>query len=295
MAMRRWVPRPPPWEKLRARSRSNLYFALLFLDRDRREAFRDVYRFARAADDIADGPAPPAVALAQLERWRAELHAIYEGRATHPDARRLARVIRRYELPRQPFEVLLEALERDALGARVIETREELLAYCEAVASSLAALCARILGATGPAAARYARDVGVALQLANILRDVCDDALRGRVYLPRVELSAQGVTPDTLLRGRMPAAAAAVCRDLSALARELIAGARAELDPVLRRTLAVPEIWADVYLALLDELERHEFDVFERPPQLRRRRKLALAVRRYAAVRAPRMRSHARG
>jgi 15-cis-phytoene synthase len=281
------------WRKLRARSRSNLYFALLFLDRDRREAFRDVYRFARAADDVADGSATPDEALAQLAQWRRELRAIYEGRATHPDALRLARVVDRYDLPREHFEVMLAALEHDARGPRVIETRAELLAYCEAVAASLAALCLRILGASGPAAERYARDVGVALQLVNILRDVREDARAGRVYLPRRELEAAGASPDALLRGQMSPGVADVCRDLAARARRLIAGARAELDRDLRRDLAVPEIWADVYLAQLRELERNEFDASGRRSRLRRHHKLALALRRYATVRVSTSLGHA--
>ncbi len=271
----------PFWAKLAARSRSNLYFALAFLDAERRDAFRDVYRFVRAADDVADSSPSAAEAHAGLAEWRRELDALYAGRAVHPHARRLARVVQRFGLPRASFDALLDGLERD-----VDQTRHpdwaSLRAYCEAVASSLAHLCLHILGARGPAAERYARDVGVALQVANILRDLAEDAARDHVYLPEDLLRAASARADDLVAGRFGPGHAAVCRDLAGRARALIAGARAGLDNEARRALLVPEIWADVYLELLDELERVGFDVFRHHPYLHRRRKLYLALRRAA-------------
>jgi phytoene synthase len=146
-------------------------------------------------------------------------------------------------------------------------------------------LCLQILGVSGePRAIRYARDVGVALQLANILRDVREDADFGRIYLPRDELATAGVSDDDVRAGRPSPGLRTVCRRQADRARALIADARRGLPPELARPLLVPEIWADVYLALLDRLEEVDFDVFGRPPYLRRRRKLALALRRWVGV-----------
>jgi 15-cis-phytoene synthase len=241
-----------------------------------------VYRFVRAADDVADTPDDPDRVLARLGQWRRELDALYAGRAVHPYARRMARVVDRYQLSRAHFDELLAGLEADVRQPRLAASYAELHAHCEAVASSLAYLCLEILGADGEAERRYARDVGIALQLANILRDIGEDAGRGRIYLPLDELAAAGVVERDLLGGRMSPGLTAVCRRLADRARALVAGARRALDPEARRRLLVPEIWADVYLALLDELEAVDFDVFDRPPYLRRRRKLALALRRWA-------------
>lgn len=274
------------WQKLTTRSQSNLYFALVFLDRQQRNAIRDVYRFVRAADDAADGAGHPADNLRQLQRWRAELESLYAGRALHPYTRRLAEAVQRYGLPRRHFEVVLDALERDVQGPR-LASWAELEAYCEAVATPVAYLCLRILGATDASADRYGRDVGIALQLANILRDIADDADRGRIYLPGDELAAAGVAPDDVLCKRMSPGLGRVCAHMAGRARTLIASARAQLDPATRPKLLVPEIWADVYLALLDELEQADFDVFRRHPYLHRRRKLVLALRRWAVERAP--------
>ncbi|WP_428263800.1 phytoene/squalene synthase family protein [Haliangium sp.] len=270
------------WRKLSTRSQSNLYFALVFLDRRRRTAIRDVYRFVRAADDAADAFGDPAENARRLRAWRHELDQVYGDRARHRTSRRLARVVRRYGLPRRHFDTVLDGLERD-IHPRQLANWAEVEAYCEAVAVPVAYLCLSILDATGLEAERYARDVGVALQVANILRDVAEDAARGRIYLPADELAAAGVTPTEILARRASPGLARVCRRQAGRARALITHARANLDPDARRRLRVPEIWADVYLALLDQLEALDFDVFRRPPYLHRRRKLAVALRRRLA------------
>ncbi len=276
------------WTKLSARSQSNLYFALAFADRKRREAFRSVYRFVRAADDVADAEDVPASEkLARLRVWRGELDAIYTGlydgddASTPPLAGRLSRTVREFNLTRAHFDDLLDGIERDVTEPRH-PTAASLERYCEAVASSLAMLCLQILGATSEAEARYAWDVAIGLQLANVLRDVADDAKRGHIYLPQNALRAANVSDEDVMNGRWSPGFAEVCADICSHARDLIAGARELLPATSRRTLLVPEIWADVYLALLDELERIDFDVFTRKPYLRRRTKLRIAARRVA-------------
>jgi len=272
------------WNKLSERSHSNLYFALVFLDRRRRNAFRDVYRFVRAADDVADSPGDPSANIARLAAWREELAAIYEaGPAVdrHPYARRLRNAVRQYGLSRRHFESLLDGLELD-VGTRRWRDYTALRGYCEAVASSLAKLCLQILGVSGAAEEHYAHDVGIALQLANILRDIREDAQRDHIYLPLDELEAEGVSEQDVLSGRASAGLSRVCRRLAERAEALIADARSGLPPESRRQLLVPEIWADVYLDLLRQLDEADFDVFNDPPYLRRRRKLAIALRRWA-------------
>lgn len=268
------------------RSQSNLYFALVFLDHRRRDAIRDVYRFLRAADDVADAPGDAAENIHQLAEWRAQLEAIYTGGATHPYAKRLARVVRRYDLSREHFETALGGLEDDVRTAR-LSSWPEVEAYCERVASSLAYLCLEILGVAGMAERRYAHDVAIGIQIANILRDIAEDAQRDHIYLPMDELCAAGVAEADILHMRMSPALAGVCRHQAARARALILGARARLDAAAQRRMLIPEIWADVYLALLDELESVGFDVFDHRPYLHRRRKLRLALQR-SAVSIPR-------
>jgi phytoene synthase len=259
----------------------------VFLAPSRRNAFRDVYRFVRAADDVADRRgASQQERRTELGRWRTELDALYDygdhagDQPSHPHARALAAVVERYGLERRWFETLLDGLEAD-IERTHIQTWDELRAYCEQVAASLAYLSLQILGADSPTTRRYARDVAIAIQLANILRDVHEDATRGVVYLPADALAAEAVTPGDLVAGTWSPGFGRVCAELAARARVLAARGRAELaGSRVRQRLLVPEIWVDVYLELLDELEAARFDVFRHKPYLRRRRKLGIALRR---------------
>jgi phytoene synthase len=157
----------------------------------------------------------------------------------------------------------------------------DLQPWCATMSSSLGYLCLEILGVGGSRALGYARDLGVALQLANIVRDVAEDARRGRVYLPDDELRAAGCRAEDILAGRWTPEFARAAAVLAARVRGLTAQARARLVADERRRLIVPEIWADVYLALLRELERHRFDSFAHHPYLKRRKKLVLAFFRW--------------
>ena len=268
------------WQKLSTRSQSNLYFALVFLPRAQREAFRNVYRFLRAADDVADSGRPLDEIRPQLAAWRRELDDVYAGRAQHPIALRLAATVETYRLSRQHFETILDAIEED-VGGSGFATLDDLERWCAAMSASLGHLCLEILGV--PGAHAYAHHLGVALQLANIVRDVDEDAARGRVYLPADVLAAAGARADDLLARRYTPGFARAAATVAARARALVDEARAGLVPDERRRLLVPEIWADVYLALLRELEAHRFDVFANShrPYLRRRKKLAIACVRW--------------
>jgi 15-cis-phytoene synthase len=268
------------WQKLATRSQSNLYFALVFLPRERREAFRNVYRFLRSADDVADSGLPPGEALARLGVFRRELDDVYAGRATHPAALRLAHTVRSYALPRACFDEIFGALEEDVAGA-TFANMAELERWCASMSASLGTLCLHLLGAAGAGPRAYAHDLGVALQLANTVRDVDEDAGRGRLYLPLDLLARHGAKPGEILARRYSPAFARVEAALAARVRALVASARAHLGPEDRQRLLVPEIWADVYLALLRELELHRFDVFAHRPYLRRRKKLAIACLRW--------------
>ncbi|MBI4511229.1 MAG: squalene/phytoene synthase family protein [Deltaproteobacteria bacterium] len=274
------MPEDSFWHKLAKRSQSNLYFALMFLPAERREAFRDVYRFLRAADDEADAGYPPEEAHVRLCAWRRELAAVYAGQASHPIAARLVTAVRRFRLTRAHFETILDALEQD-IEPRRFPSYPELERWCAQVSGTLGELCLEILDVRSAGATAYAKDMGVALQLANIVRDVAEDATRGRVYLPCDELAREGVAEEDILARRYSPAFARVAASQAERVRLLVERARGRLTEDERRRLLVPEIWADVYLALLLELEHAGFDVMDHRPYLKRRKKLAIAVTRW--------------
>ncbi len=187
--------------KLTARSRSNFYYTFLFLPRRRRDALYAFYAFCRLVDDAADDAASPDEARARLADWRRELAAAYgEGAPSHAMAAQLAGAVKEFPIRREDLALIIEGCEWDATRTRY-ETWDELREYCYRVASAVGLACIEIFGYRDPRARDYAVDLGIALQLTNILRDLDEDARRGRLYLPREDLRAFGVDEAELMGG----------------------------------------------------------------------------------------------
>jgi phytoene synthase len=275
--------------RLEARSQSNLYFALALLPWEAREAFRDVYRFLRAADDLVDSGLPAAERRAGLADFRRVLDAAFAGGA-HAEhlplpgelALRLARAIADRRLSRSAFDTILAALETE-IERRSFATDQDLMAWCRAQSGTLGLLCAQVLGVESSEALAYAETMGTALQLANILRDVDEDALRGHVYLPASLLGRHGSSVAEVLARQPSPALAAATEELGHETRRLMAAARIRLaaaPPADQARLLVPEIWADVYLAVIDALEARAWDPTGLPSRVSRPKKLLIALAR---------------
>jgi len=276
--------------RLTKRSRSNFYYAFLTLPRPRREALYAVYAFCRIVDDIADlgvdGAADPAAQHAGLSEWRREVARCYEpgGAPKHPIARQLAAAVRAFDLPREALEAIIDGVEMDVDGV-VFEKAADLYPYCYRVASAVGLCCIEIFGYTDPRARQYAIDLGMALQLTNILRDVGADARVGRVYLPREDLRAQGVTPEDLRAGRYDDAVLAVLRAQAARAHEYYGRAAREFPQADARSLVPAQIMGAIYEALLHEIEARRFRVFGERITVPTRRKVGIALRCWAGAR----------
>ena len=276
--------------RLTKRSRSNFYYAFLTLPRPRREALYAVYAFCRIVDDIADlgvdGAADPAAQHAGLAEWRREVARCYEagGAPEHPIARQLAAAVRAFNLPREALEAIIDGVEMDVDGV-AFEKAEDLYPYCYRVASAVGLCCIEIFGYTDPRARQYAIDLGMALQLTNILRDVGADARVGRVYLPREDLRAHGVTPEDLRAGRYDDAVLAVLRAQAARAHEYYQRAEREFPRVDSRSLVPARIMGAIYEALLHEIEARRFQVFGERITVATRRKVGIALRCWAGAR----------
>jgi len=185
------------------RSSSNFYYAFMLLSAERRRALYSVYAFCRFVDDIADDAAggeaggQPATLLA---RWREELERVFNGSPTHAISRALAYNVRRFAIPRRYFEEIIDGVEMD-LGRTRYATFEELRLYCYRVASAVGLVCIEIFGYRNPRTREYAENLGIAFQLTNIIRDLSEDAARGRIYLPLEDLARFDVSEDEILRG----------------------------------------------------------------------------------------------
>jgi len=265
-------------ESKAAQSGSSFYYSFRLLPPERRRAITALYAYCREVDDVVDEVHDPGVARAKLAWWRAEIAAVYEGTPQHPVAQALVPVVRTYRLPREHFDAVVDGMAMDLAQQRYADFAE-LERYCHRVAGVVGLLSAEIFGYEEPSTARFARDLGVAFQLTNIVRDVGEDARRGRIYLPQEDLDRHGVTASAILRGREEPGFRALMAFEVARAREWYDRAMRELAPRDRRAQRASLAMAAIYRALLDEIERDGFRVLDRRIALTPLRKLWIAWR----------------
>jgi presqualene diphosphate synthase len=262
------------------RSGTSFYWGMRLLRRDKREAMFAIYAFCREVDDIADGQATPAVKLAELARWRAELDALYAGRSSFPTTRALVEPIRRFALPRAEFELMIEGMEMDAREAWARPPAlDQLRAYCRRVAGAVGLLSMRVFGAPDPEADRGAIALGEAFQLTNILRDIDEDAANGRIYLPRELLDAHGVAGDEIGAILRHPGLARSCEALADLTLARFAEADRALAHIKRARLRPVLIMQGVYRRTLERLRERGFERLDEPVRIGRPERVWLALR----------------
>ena len=275
--------------QLTRRSRSNFYYAFLTLPRPRRDALYAVYAFCRTVDDIADLGQERGVDAATLRRelaaWREEIARCYApaGRPEHPIAQRLAVAVRAYPIPQDALLAIVDGVAMDLDGA-VYETEDDLYPYCYRVASAVGLAAIEIFGYTDAGARSYATNLGIALQLTNIIRDVGSDARAGRVYVPRQDLGQFGVTAEDLRAGRYTDGFACLMAHQAARARRFYRQAREAFPRKDARSLIAAEIMGQIYWALLRRIEASHFRVLEERVTVPAGRKVAIALRCWTAA-----------
>lgn len=265
---------------------SSFYWGFLFLSAGRRRALRSVYAFCRLMDDIVDsGTLTEAEARRMLGFWREEIRRLYAGRPTHSLSQEILPHIRTYSLPQQPFLDLIGGVEMD-LSKKRYETFEELEPYLHGVAAAVGQLCVEIFGHrhSAPEQMReYAKNMGYAFQLTNILRDVGADLEQGRVYLPLREMEAAGYSLEALARREHTPAFRTLMNRLYERAKTHYRRARNDPHPLDRASMTPAEVMARVYEALLDEIKAEDFRVLFRRASLPWWRKARLAASAWAA------------
>ena len=260
-----------------ARSGTSFYYSFLFLPPERRRAITALYAFCREVDDVVDEVSDPALARTKLAWWRREIGAVFTGSPQHPVALALQPVVAAYRLPEAHFQTVIDGMAMDLDCSRYLDF-VELERYCHCVAGVVGLLSAEIFGYADPATRQYARDLGIAFQLTNIIRDVGEDARRGRIYLPQDELAHHGVTAASLLRHESTPALTALMAEQVARARSWHARAMATLPAADRRAQRPGLIMAAIYRALLDEIERDGYRVLHHRIALTPLRKLWIAL-----------------
>jgi phytoene synthase len=261
----------------------NFYYAFLFLPSDKRAAVYSVYAFCRHSDDIADEPGTLHDKQGQLRAWRDELDNCYNGKPTRLITRALRYAIERYPIPRRYFEDLLQGVEMD-LTVQRYASFDDLRVYCYRVASAVGLACLEIFGYRHSGVRTYAHHLGIALQLTNILRDVREDAERGRIYLPQEDLRAFGVPEDDVLQRRYTTEFAALMQFQQERIMSYYCRAAACLLPDDRAGLMAPEIMAAIYRATLHKIRRRHFNVFHGRTRLSGLHKLAIGLGTFVAL-----------
>ena len=270
-----------------ARSGSSFYYAFRFLDPQRRRAIIALYAFCREVDDVVDECREPAVAHAKLDWWREEIGLLFEGRPRHPITQALAPHVETFDLSKEYFEEIIDGMQMD-LDYDAYPDFATLSLYCYRAASVVGLLSARIFGFSDRRTLKYAHDLGMALQLTNILRDVHEDAMRGRVYIPLEELERFDVKPEDFRINLTRESHRELFSFQAARAREYYEKADAHLPTDDRYAQRPGLIMAAIYRALLEEIERDGFRVLEHRVHLTPVRKLWIAWRTARSARKPR-------
>jgi phytoene synthase len=233
---------------------TSFYWAMRLLPTERRDGMYAVYAFCREVDDIADDTTPPAHKKAALAAWRVEIDALYEGHPRHLVACALRDPVTRFRLRREDFHAVIDGMEMDAASNICAPDLATLDLYCARVASAVGHLSVHVFGDSGRAAHAVADALGRALQLTNILRDLDEDAQRGRLYLPREILDRHGIRsaePTEVLRHP---ALPAVCRDLAEIAERHFAEADRAMASCSRWAMRPAAVMGAFYRAMLDAL-----------------------------------------
>lgn len=261
-----------------ASSGSSFYYAFRFLPDDRRRAITALYAFCREVDDVVDECSDPGVARLKLQWWRDEIGRLFDALPQHPVTQALHEPIRQRNLPREYFLEIIDGMEMD-LDRHRYEGWKDLALYCHRVAGVVGLLSAEIFGYVNRQTLKYAGELGIAFQLTNILRDVREDARRGRIYLPREALEEYGVDEQDILSYRHTPQVQALLADALERARAHYRKALTLLPDEDRYAQRSGLIMAAIYQATLDEIERDGLRVLERRIALTPLRKLWIAWR----------------
>ena len=265
-------------EAIVRRAGTSFYRGMRVLPPDRRHAMYAIYAFCRMVDDIADDASEFAEKLPRLAAWRERVARLYSGQSDGPVTRVLAAAVPRFRLREQDFLAIIDGMQMDAEVPIIAPDLETLDRYCDCVAAAVGRLSVRAFGDASDAADRVAHSLGRALQLTNILRDLREDAERGRLYLPREWLDQAGVPHDphgALQSPRLPS----VCDRVVALAREHFRAAHAAMAECDATAMKPARLMGATYAAILSRLERRGWARADERVSLPPWQKLWLALR----------------
>ncbi len=259
-------------------SQTNFYYSFSFLPRQKREAIHTVYAFCRQTDDIVDEGTDHRRKVALLRSWRRELGRAIDGRSHSGLLNQLGATARRFNIPVGHFYDLIRGVEMDLTRTRY-ETFDDLRQYCELVASSVGLMCRQIFGYRNESTREYAVNLGIALQLTNILRDIKEDARKGRIYIPQEDLRRFGYTESDLFRSRHTPEFVNLMRFECERAIRYFDAARNALRDEDKRFFFPARIMWSIYAHILQRIIRSNYNVYERRISISNPLKLLITFR----------------
>lgn len=244
-------------------SKSSFYYAFNLLPTDKRDAMNTVYAFCRKTDDIVDeGNDPSDLKYERLHKWRLELENSLYGNSNYPLLNKLAKIVNQFNIPLDHFFELIKGMEMD-LQKKRYETFEDLQLYCYRVASTVGLMCIEIFGYKNPSAKDFAVNLGIALQLTNILRDVKKDAEKNRIYLPLEDINRFQYSEDDLIRGTYNNNFVSLMEFETVRAKDFFNKANRALDLEDKASMFAARAMQHIYFKLLEKIVSNRYNVFQ--------------------------------
>jgi len=263
--------------KLAGAAASNFYYSFLLLPRAERQAIKDVYTFCRLLDDVVDEDQSGRNPYAELEFWRSEVEAIFQGVPTSEFGEQLLMSVEAFDLPKQPFLDVIDGMEMD-LKWHSYQTFADLREYCYRAASAVGLICIEIFGYESARTREYAVNLGLALQLTNILRDLKEDTARGRIYIPIEDLERFGYSESALRSNLYNAPFIELMKYEHSRASSYFEKAAISLPEQDRPSMFAAEIMSAIYKELLNQIPVVQFDVFRNRLTVSKTRRLQIAL-----------------
>jgi len=257
-------------------SGSSFYYSFLFLPPEKNSAIIALYAFCREVDDIVDECREPALAQIKLQWWRNEIKSVFDGQPQHPVARALVEPVRTFNLQQEYFLEIIDGMEMDLFQTRY-PSFKELNLYCYRVASAVGLLAAEIFEYKHRDTLKYAHNLGIALQLTNILRDISEDAGRGRIYIPQDELKQFGVNEHDILQGNMNEQVRALFEFQANRAQDFYHKAWENLPTEDRYAQLSGIVMAEIYHVILEKIRKQHYAVMNQRIRLSPVHKLWIA------------------
>ncbi len=260
-------------------SSSSFLWGMRILPAKRRRAIYAVYAFSREVDNIADGSAPFTAKHEALIEWRKEIDRLYAGTPRHVVTQMLLEPVHMFGLPKEEFIALIDGMETDAAPTLRLAAMDDLLTYCRRVAGSVGVLCVHIFGTSQAPGPAMAVELGQAFQMTNILRDLAEDAARGRLYVPQSILEKHGIPDDCPTAVLRHPGIVAACEELAALAWRSYKKAAEHMSQLGWWRMRPPALMRAIYEPLLRRMERRGWAHFEEDVRLTGLEKLGMILR----------------